>query len=247
MGTNPEAQSCRCENHHMKARKLHAWDVTPDEARAIQERLRARVELTDHIGRIRTVAGADAAFDSGRGRAIAGVVLFRFHEMVEIERAWAEAPLNFPYVPGLLSFREAPALLAALKKLRQNADVLFFDGQGYAHPRRFGIACHLGVLLDRPAIGCAKSRLIGTHDEPGRSAGSWTELRDGGEVIGAVLRTRSGVRPIYVSAGHRISLERAVELTLAVTGRFRIPLPTRAADRWAAEVKGKGAGERIII
>src|SRR5271169_2264060 len=151
----------------------------------------------------------------------------------EITREFAIVPLEFPYIPGLLSFREVPALLAALKKLNDLPDVLFCDGQGYAHPRRFGLACHLGVLLDRVAIGCAKSILIGEHGELTEKAGSWTELvdeRKDGERIGAVVRTRESVRPVYVSQGHRISLESAIRLTLAVADRFRIPRPTRDAD-----------------
>ncbi len=178
------------------------------------------------------------------GRAIAGVIVYRFPEMVEVERATAERPLTFPYVPGLLSFREAPALLAAFEKLRHEPDLIFYDGHGYAHPRRFGIACHLGVLLERPTIGCAKSRLIGAHAEPPRKAGGWTPLIDAlegwgaaGEMIGAVLRTRDAVAPIYVSQGHRISLERAIELVSEVCDGLRIPRPTREADHFVEAVK----------
>src|SRR5271169_119593 len=132
----------------------------------------------------------------------------------EITREFAIVPLEFPYIPGLLSFREVPALLAALKKLNDLPDVLFCDGQGYAHPRRFGLACHLGVLLDVPTIGCAKSRLIGQYREPGGQAGAWTPLVHQGERIGAVLRTRAGARPMYISSGHRVSLERALQLAM---------------------------------
>jgi deoxyribonuclease V len=140
-------------------------------------------------------------------------------------------------VPGLLSFREAPALLAAFAKLRHAPQLIFCDAQGYAHPRRFGLACHLGVLLDCPTIGCAKSRLIGEHAEPARAAGSWVELRDAGQLIGAVLRTRAGVKPIFISQGHRVSLARAIEMTLAVCDGFRIPRPTREADHFVEQVK----------
>jgi deoxyribonuclease V len=226
----------------MKAKKVHRWDVTPEEARRIQERLRTLVELKDRLGAIRTVAGADVAFDfrgggTSRGRAIAGVIVYSFPEMQQIERAWAVRPLRFPYVPGLLSFRELPALLAAFAKLRAAPDVIFCDAQGYAHPRRFGLACHLGVLLDCVAVGCAKSRLIGTHREPGRAAGSWAALEVEGETIGAVLRTRSGVKPIYLSQGHRVSLASAIQLTLAVCDGYRIPRPTREADHFVEELK----------
>ncbi|MBI3645185.1 MAG: endonuclease V, partial [Acidobacteriales bacterium] len=201
----------------MKARELHRWDVTPQEARRIQEELRGQVELKDRLlekkdekrfDAVRLVAGADVAFDfrgggTSQGQALAGVIVYSFPELREIERAWAERPLEFPYVPGLLSFRELPALLAALAKLRAEPDVIFCDAQGYAHPRRFGLACHLGVLLDRATVGCAKSRLIGKHKEPGRAPGSWSALQDAGETIGAVVRTRTDVKPIYVSPGHR--------------------------------------------
>lgn len=240
----------------MKVLKLHPWDVTPAEARQIQLELRERLVLEDRLGRVRRVAGADVAFDSSRERAIAGVIVYSFPELAEVERVTAVRPLAFPYVPGLLSFREAPALLAAFARVRQEPDVVFVDGQGYAHPRRFGIACHLGVLLGKPTVGCAKSRLIGMHDEPPNEAGSWTWLRDpssapfgptqsklgagGEETIGAVLRTRAGVKPIYVSQGHRVSLQSAVELVLAVCDGFRIPKPTREADHFVAAVKRRG-------
>lgn len=221
----------------MKAQTLHSWRVTPAEARQIQSRLRARIELRNRLGPVRLVAGADVALDLVHRRAIAGVIVFRFPEMEEVERATAIRPLRFPYVPGLLSFREAPALLAAFARLRRAPDLIFFDGQGYAHPRRFGIACHLGLLLDCPAIGCAKSLLVGKHAALGAAAGSRVPLRDGRETIGAVLRTRTGVRPVYVSVGHRVSLARAVELTLAVTDGYRIPRPTRLADHFVEAAK----------
>lgn len=228
--------------------------MSTEEARAIQERLRVRWEGMDRLGEIRIVAGLDAAYvltssqafrKASRweqmreaNRAIGCVVAFRYPEMVEVERAYAVVRLEFPYVPGFLSFREVPALLVALKKLKAQPDLLFCDGQGYAHPRRMGLASHLGVWLDRPTIGCAKSILIGTHDALKEEAGSWTALVDeGGERIGAAVRTRAGVRPVYVSQGNRVSLETAIRLTLEVTDGFRIPRPTRVADRFTKEVK----------
>jgi deoxyribonuclease V len=218
---------------------LHPWDVTPAEARALQMEWRARLERRHRTGRIRRVAGADVAFDSGApgGQAIAGVVLFSYPDWKELECATARQPLTFPYVPGLLSFREIPAILAALAALREAPDVIFCDGQGYAHPRRFGLACHLGVLLDLPTIGCAKSLLIGEHREPGPQAGAWTPLVHQAERIGAVLRTRAGARPMYISCGHRVSLERAVELVMEACDGPRVPRPTRRADRYVAECK----------
>ena len=245
----------------MKVRELHSWDVTPEEARGIQEELRILVELKDRFSEpesekrktksekrflaIQTVAGADVAFEfrgrgTSQGRAIAGVIVYSFPELREIERACAERPLEFPYVPGLLSFRELPALLAAMAKLRAEPDVIFCDAQGYAHPRRFGLACHLGVLLDRATVGCAKSRLIGEHRQPGRAAGSWAALKDAGETIGAVLRTRTDVKPIYVSAGHRVTLPSAIALALAVCDGYRIPKPTREADHYVEQLKRQG-------
>lgn len=242
----------------LKRAKRHPWRVSTEEAREIQEELRKEWEGTDRLGKIRTVAGLDAAFvltesqalkKTNRwnklreaNRAVGCVVMYRYPEMEEVERAFAIVPLEFPYIPGLLSFREVPVLLAALKKLKDMPDLLFCDGQGYAHPRRFGLACHLGVLLDLPAIGCAKSILIGEHGSLKEKAGTWTELVDktaGGERIGAALRTREGVRPIYVSQGHRMSLETAIRLTLEVTDGYRIPRPTREADHFASEAKRK--------
>jgi deoxyribonuclease V len=234
----------------VQIRVRHKWSLTPAEARDLQLKLRARVELKDRLPRIRTVAGADVAFElperrsweSGTGRAIAGVVLYEFPEMIEIERVHAVRPLRFPYVPGLLSFRELPALLAAFRHLRRPPDLIFADGQGYAHPRRFGIASHLGVLLDLPVIGVAKSLLVGHHDEPGIRAGQWKQLLDrsadgGEEQIGAALRTADGVRPIFVSTGQRISLPTAIKLVMAACDGYRIPRPTRDADRYVAAVK----------
>jgi deoxyribonuclease V len=221
----------------MKALKLHRWNVTSREAERIQLRLRGRVELEDRVPRLETVAGADVAFDLRRGKAIAGVIVYRFPEMKEIERAWAKRRLMFPYVPGLLSFREIPVLLKAFARLRHAPDVSFCDGQGYAHPRRFGLACHLGVLLDRPTIGCAKSILVGTAKQPPQQAGAWTPLEDAGETVGATLRTRDGVKPVYISQGHRISLARAIELAQAVSDGYRIPKPTREADHFVQAIQ----------
>jgi len=245
----------------MRLAKVHEWNVSPTKAREIQEELRAEWQGEDRLPEIRTVAGLDAAFVlmgsqalKKRSRwnalreanqAIGGVVVFRFPEMVEIERATAVLPLQFPYVPGFLSFREIPVLLVALEKLKKMPDLLFCDGQGYAHPRRMGLATHLGILLDRPTIGCAKSILIGTHEDLGEKARSWTALTDdkvGGETIGAAVRTRTGVKPVYVSQGHRVSLESAIRLTIVACDGVRIPKPTRQADWLVSKVKREMAG-----
>jgi deoxyribonuclease V len=239
--------------------RKHLWDVPPAEARKIQEELRTHWIGKDAFGEIRTVAGLDASFvltgsqalkkPVGRwnrlreaNRAIGCIVMYRFPEMEELERAYAIRPLEFPYVPGLLSFREIPVLLAALRKLKTMPDLLFCDAHGYAHPRRLGLASHLGVVLELPTIGCAKSLLIGTHKSLPQKVGNWTPLLDekaGSERIGAVVRTRAGVKPIYVSQGHRVTLESAIRLTLAVTDGYRIPRPTRDADHFAGEIKRK--------
>jgi deoxyribonuclease V len=247
------------ENKSTKAAGWHAWNVTPERAREIQEKLRKLWVAEDRLPRIRFVAGLDAAFVlvgsqalpkrpnqwgvlRHANRAIGCVVAYRYPQMAEIERAYAVLPLQFPYIPGLLSFRELPVLLAALSKLKQMPDLLYCDGQGYAHQRRLGLASHLGVLLDLPTIGCAKSLLIGTHGPVGGRAGDWMPLSDekaGGERIGAVLRTRDAVRPIYVSQGHCVSLASAIRFTLQVCDGFRIPRPTRDADHFAGETKRK--------
>ncbi len=226
----------------MKVLQLHRWNVTPAEARRIQEALRRRVAVEGdrfHASQasLRRIAGADVALDLQRRRAIAGVIVYSFPALEELERVSATRPLRFPYVPGLLSFREAPVLLAAFERVRRAPDLIFCDAHGYAHPRRFGLASHLGVLLGRPTVGVAKSRLIGTHAQPAREKGSWVPLEDSGEVVGAVLRTRAGVRPVYVSVGYRISLQAAVELTLAVCDGYRIPRPTREADYYVEAIK----------
>ena len=221
---------------------VHRWDATPAEAKEIQIRLRDRMERDDRISAIRKVAGADLAlvlegrrsWANGRGKAIAGMIVYEFPEMKEMERVSCEQTLTFPYVPGLLSFREIPALLAAFAKLHNAPDLIFCDGLGYAHPRRFGLASHLGVLLDLPSVGVAKSLYIGEHGELHHRQGSTAPLidPDGGETIGAALRTVDGVKPVYVSQGHRISLARAIELTQAVSEGYRIPKPTREADHY---------------
>ncbi len=229
----------------MKYQRLHSWRVTPKEAARIQLRFRSKVELTDRLPRIRCVAGADLAFDREGKRAIAGVVVYSFPEMFEIERLWRESPVQFPYVPGLLSFREAPALLKIFARLKNTPDLIFCDAHGYAHPRRFGLTSHLGVLLDVPTIGCAKSVLIGTHTRLPFEAGAWTPLLDDGETVGAVLCTRTGVKPIYVTQGHRVSLQTALKFVVAVLDGFRIPRPTRDADHFVAAVKrGEYSGRR---
>ncbi|HSW52417.1 MAG TPA: deoxyribonuclease V [Sulfuricaulis sp.] len=220
----------------MKAHRTQAWPTGIAEARAIQESLRGKVEARDRLGQISTVAGIDVGFEKRGTVTRAAVVVLDFPGLEPVEQAVARQPTRFPYVPGYLSFREAPAVLAALKQLRTRPDLLLCDGQGLAHPRRFGLACHLGLLLDIPSIGVAKSRLIGTHGAVPEPKGGWTALKDDGEVIGAVLRTRAGVKPVYVSVGHRISLATAIEYVMRCTTRYRLPETTRHAHRLASAV-----------
>lgn len=209
---------------------LHQWDVSSEEAVAIQQRLRSRVQKRNGFAleALRTVAGVDAAYREG-GRA--AVVVLSYPEMEPLEQVVASREVVFPYVPGLLSFREAPPVLDALARLRARPDLLIFDGQGYAHPRRLGLAAHLGVYLDMPSIGCAKSRLIGRYQEPGPNTGDRSPLMDHGEVVGAVVRTKPRTNPLFVSIGHKIDLETAVEVVLRCLRGYRLPEPTRLADR----------------
>lgn len=208
------------------------WKLTPREAMRLQESLRERVVLEDRFNQIRYVAGADIAFDPATEIAFAGVIVYRFPSLEEVERRMARRKLQFPYVPGLLSFRESPILMAAFTRLKTEPDILLIDGHGLAHPRLFGIACHIGVLFDKPAIGCAKSLLVGVAGEPGVKAGSTAPLEFRGERVGTVLRTRDHTRPIFVTQGHRISLPTAVRVVRKCTDGFRIPKPTREADHY---------------
>lgn len=215
----------------------HSWNLSPSEAVAVQKALAERVAKKGKLEKPHLVAGLDVAFDKAEGRCIAAVVVWSLMEQGAIETATVRQKVEFPYIPGLLTFRELPALLAALEKLQHEPDFFICDGQGYAHPRRFGLACHLGVVLDRPVIGCAKSILVGEHAEPGPQRGSRAQLMHRSECVGLALRTRSNVKPVYVSVGHRLSLASAVRLVLACTTRYRLPEPTRLADRLAASMK----------
>jgi len=223
--------------------RLDDWPRDAAAAIAVQRALAGRVETVDRLGPVATVAGVDVGFaDSGRITR-AAVVVLAWPGLVRVDAAVAEVPTRFPYVPGLLSFRELPGVLAAIDRLQRPPDLLLVDGQDLAHPRRLGIACHLGLLIDRPTIGVGKSRLIGTHREPGQRRGASAWLRDGPETVGRVVRTRDGVRPLYVSVGHRLSLATAVRWVLATATRYRLPEPIRAADALAsARSTSRGAG-----
>ena len=215
----------------MKMRELHHWDVTYREAAAIQEELRGMLILKDDgvPDPVRTVAGADISYDRGSDLFFVAVVLMRYTDLTVIEEATLSARVSFPYIPGLLTFREGPPLLAAFNELIQKPDVVLFDGQGIAHPRGIGLAAHLGLLLDLPAIGCAKTRLIGSHATVGEKRGEWTEMVYQNRQVGAVLRTRERIKPLFISQGHRISLQRALALVLSCCRGYRIPEPIRLA------------------
>ena len=216
----------------MQYRALHSWDVTPEKARRLQNGLRTQVVKTDRFGKINTVAGVDIGFKKDIARA--SVVVLSFPGLQVIDSVVTESPVRFPYVPGLLSFREIPPLLTAFTQLQTEPDLVIVDGQGIAHPRRFGLASHLGLILDRPTIGCAKSRLWGRYEEPETEHGSYTYLMDKDEVIGVVVRTRRNVKVVYVSIGHRISLDSARTLTLACCRGYRLPETTRYAHNAAS-------------
>ncbi len=223
---------------------LHRLDVSPAEARLLQRQIPPLVIRRDQLGRVRTVAGADIALGPDRGYA--AVLVYSFPQLEELERAWSSGPLTFPYVPGLLAFRELPLLLEAFAKLRRLPDLILADAHGWAHPRRAGMACHLGLVLDRPVIGCAKSLLVGEYEMPAARRGSTSPLRDGRERIGTVLRTRDAVRPVFVSCGHRVSLPTAVRYVLACCDGYRIPKPLREADHWVGQLRSRGAASGTL-
>lgn len=213
---------------------LHSWDLSPAEAVQLQRKLADQLVLTWDGRRVQTVGGVDVSFKNGT--AVAAIVVFSFPELRPLAAVSLESALTFPYIPGLLSFREAPPILTAWEKLELKPDLLMFDGQGIVHPRGFGLAAHLGLWLQVPTIGVAKSHLYGIHGEPGQEKGALMPIFDEGEpnrVIGAVLRTRTAVKPVYVSPGHLIDVDHSVYLTLACAAKVRLPEPTRWAHRVA--------------
>lgn len=213
----------------MKVASLHRWDTSIAEALDLQKRLAARVSTVGAVIAPRLIAGLDISVDKAAGTATAAVVVLSYPELELVEVEVQTGRLDFPYVPGLLSFREAPLTLAACEKLAVVPDLFLVDGHGYAHPRRMGIACHLGLFLDAPTIGCAKSILIGSHQAIGIEPGNWSPLTQEGEVIGAAVRTRLGVKPVYVSIGHKIDLKTAIDWVLRCCRGHRLPEPARLA------------------
>lgn len=218
-------------------RPPHNWSVSPREAIAIQKKLAASVRSDKPDRTLRYIAGVDAAFSADGKFCLAGVVLWDKEAGAVIEQRTAARRLTFPYIPGLLTFREAPAIIEALRKLQNTPDCLMCDGQGIAHPRRLGIATHLGLIVHLPAIGCAKSRLIGDYDMPAAPRGARSPLTFKDEIIGMVLRTRDQVRPLFISVGNDIDLDTAVAITLACGRGFRLPEPTRLADQLVGREK----------
>ncbi len=212
----------------------HTWNVTPAEAERIQEHLRSQVIARDELQGVRLVAGIDVGYEDGGLTARAAVVVLRFPRLELVESAIARRPAAFPYVPGLLSFRETPAVLDALLTLRNVPELLLCDGQGRAHPRRFGLACHIGVVSGIPSIGVAKTRFIGNHEPVLLERGMWQPLCDAGDVIGAALCTSQGTRPVYISIGHKISLATAIDYVLRCSPRYRLPETTRLAHQLAS-------------
>jgi deoxyribonuclease V len=247
----------------MQYNKLHDWDLTPTEAVELQKKLRDRVRVEPLARDVKTVAGCDISFNKFSDVVYAGIVVLRLPELEIIDRATSITKTGFPYISGLLSFRETPALLECWEKLETAPDVIMLDGQGIAHPRRFGIACHFGLLTGQPTLGCAKTVLRGKFDEPGREAGSNSLMTDKGETVGAAVRTKDNVAPVYVSVGHRIDLPGAIRLALrcvkgfasgdsggslfdtrpASKSKYRIPEPTRQAHNLVNEIR-RGEAER---
>lgn len=209
----------------------HPWDLSPQAARAVQRELAGLVVRQTEMGPVTTVAGLDVGYRDGL--AWAAVAVLSYPELVVVDQALVRRQVSFPYVPGLLSFREGPAVLDALEQLASPPDLLIFDGHGLAHPRRFGLACHVGLRADIPSIGCAKSRLVGVYEEPGPEQGSYSPLVDGDETIGAVVRTRAGVKPVFVSTGHRVDLVTAIRYVLGCCRGYRLPETTRRAHQLA--------------
>ena len=218
----------------MEVKHLHNWDVSTKEAVEIQKELAAQIDVGDGIGTPSLIAGVDVSGANEERIAKAAIVMLDYPDLNVIDTVIIEAEVNFPYVPGLLSFREMPLLIKVLEKLDAVPDLVLVDGQGIAHPRRLGLASHLGLFLDIPTIGCAKSRFIGTHGELPDMAKTWTELFDGNKVIGAAVRTKIKTNPLYISVGHKISLPKAIYWTLQCCKKHRLPEPTRLAHQAAS-------------
>ena len=229
-----------------KVARLHSWDLDPGEALSLQSELGRLVDTSLPLPSYRTIAGSDVSFDRGGEWLFATIIVLNAENFEVIERSGVVVPARFPYVPGLLSFREAPALIEAYEALETRPDVLICDGQGIAHPRRLGLASHVGIWVGIPTIGCAKSRLFGRYKEPGPDPGDWSPLRDRDETIGAVLRTRARVKPLFVSPGHLCNLEGSISTVLAAIRKYRLPIPTRLAHAYVNELRVKGRPDESV-
>ena len=221
----------------MLIKNLHNWNLSYKQAIELQKSLASRVRFTPLKKNLQLIAGVDCAISKDGRRIIACMTVLKLPGLEFVEAASAARKADFPYIPGLLSFREAPACIAAAEKLKSSPDVFIVDGQGIAHQRRLGLAAHLGLFLDRPTVGCAKSRLVGTFEEPAVQKGRHSLLKDRNGVIGAVVRTRTGVKPVFVSVGHRCSLEDAIEIVMKCATKYRLPEPTRLAHQMVGKLK----------
>lgn len=228
----------------METKILHSWNVSPQEAFLIQKRLKKRISLTPKGERIQRVGAGDVSYSKEDDRLFGVMVVFSFPDLKLVDQAWGVGSVHFPYVPGLLSFRECPILLEAAEKIHQSPDVWIFDGQGIAHPRGMGLASHMGLLLDCPSIGCAKKRLLGFHGQLGPQKGDFQMLIFEERVVGAVLRTRHRTKPLYVSPGFRIDLEGAVGLVLRTCTRYRMPEPLRQAHLLSNRIRDEMTGSQ---
>lgn len=229
-------------NQAMQVQQLHSWQVTSDQARAIQRELATLVSKRNEVSSPKLIAGVDISPPNAQGVATGAIVILVYPQLTMVEVAVAEQRIGFPYVPGLLSFRESPLILAACQKLTTTPDLVLVDGQGIAHPRRLGLASHLGLLLNSPTIGCAKSILCGRHEPVGTAPGNFAEVRDNGEVIGAALRTKLGTKPLYISIGHKVDLPSAISWVMKCCQGYRLPEPTRLAHLAAS---GHLPGEEV--
>jgi len=221
----------------MKTKNLHNWNIGVKDAIGLQKALANQVIQSKFDKKIKTVAGIDCAFSKDKKSIYACIVVLSVQTFEILETVYLIKPVIFPYIPGLLSFREAPVCIAAAEKLKIIPDCVIVDGQGTAHPRRLGLACHLGLFLDIPTIGCAKSRLIGEFKMPAMSKGSTSPLKDRGEIIGSVVRTRSNVKPVFVSVGHKCRLADAIRIVLDCCGKYRLPEPSRIAHQTVTRIK----------
>jgi deoxyribonuclease V len=223
----------------METKKLHSWNLSYSQAVDLQKRLACKVQFNPLKKPLKLIAGLDCAFSKDGKKIIAAVVVLKLPDFVSVETTSALRKVTFPYIPGLLSFREAPVCIAAVEKLKAEPDVFIIDGQGTAHPRRLGLAAHLGLFFDKPTIGCAKSRLTGYFEDPPPEKGTYSLLKDKDEVIGAVVRTRTNVEPVFISVGNKCRLDDAIKITLDCTTKYRLPEPTRLAHQLVSKLRLK--------